>query len=197
MDVVLFALYKLGGVSKKVHTEDIAWEAYKLAKEKFCWQLPEYRKREFPDKTIVYYALADAKKKKYGKLVVGKGGHDSGGELEGWRLTSEGVAWIKEREKRILEGLKEETPDLPKREAERFIKKIKGDQFFKYFQERHCLDDAPQYMFTDMLVCAPDAARNIIKQKFEQVCANAELVGDVEISDFLKACTEKFGDLIS
>ena len=32
MDIALFALYKIGGVSKNIHTEEIAWEAYQLAK---------------------------------------------------------------------------------------------------------------------------------------------------------------------
>jgi hypothetical protein len=31
------------------------------------WRLPEYRKKGFPDKTLVRYALGDAKKKKRGK----------------------------------------------------------------------------------------------------------------------------------
>jgi hypothetical protein len=197
MDVALFALYKLGGVSKKVHTEEIAWESYQLAKDRFSWQLSEYRKRGFPDKTAVYYALGDAKKKKYGKLVVGKGGHDLGGELEGWRFTSQGVTWIKENEKRILEGLNQKAPDLPKREAERFINKITADPFFKYFQEKTNLKDASRYMFTDMLVCAPDASKNIIKQKFEQLYSAAKLVNDTRILNFLNACKEKFADLIT
>jgi len=128
-------------------------------------------------------------------LVQGKHARDT--SKDGWRVTPKGVEWITKNKGRIARALKQKEPSLPKREAERFIKKIKRDQFFKYFQERHSLGDTPQYMFTDMLVCAPDAARNIIKQKFEHVYANAELVGDTEILDFLKACKEKFRDLIS
>jgi hypothetical protein len=197
MDVALFTLYKLGGVSKKVHTEEIAWEAYRLAKERFSWRLEKFRRKGFPDKTPVRFALEQAKKRENGSLVTGKSGGDFGAELEGWRFTPQGAIWIKKNENRILEGLKQKAPDLPKREAERFIKKIKGDPFYKYFQEKHSLSDAPQYMFTDMLVCTPDAARDIIKQKFEQVYSNAELVGGTEILDFLEACKEKFGFLIS
>jgi len=66
MDIALFALYKLGGISKKVHTEYIAWEAYKLAKERFSWRLPEFREKGFPDKTPVRFALEQAKKKNLG-----------------------------------------------------------------------------------------------------------------------------------
>ena len=197
MDVALFALYKLGGTSKKVHTEEIAWEAYQLAKERFSWRLEEFRNKGFPDKTPVRFALEQAKKKENGNLVTGRSGGDAGGELEGWRLTPQGVTWIKENEKRILEGLKQKAPDLPKREAERFINKITADPFFKYFQEKTNLEDASQYMFTDMLVCAPDASKNIIKQKFEQLYSAAELVNDTKILNFLTACKEKFVNLIT
>ena len=140
--------------------------------------------------------MEQAKKKENGKLVVGRGGHDLGGELEGWRLTPQGVIWIKENEQRILKGLNRKAPDAPKRQAERFIKKIKADPFFKYFQEKKNLDDTSQYMFTDMLVCSPDASKDIIRQKFDQLYSNAKLINDTEILNFLKACREKFNDLI-
>jgi hypothetical protein len=197
MDIALFALYKKGGVSQKVHTEEIAWEAYQLAKERFSWRLLKFRQMGFPDKTPVRFALEQAKKKENGKLVSGRSGGDAGGELEGWCFTSQGAIWIKENETRISENLKQKAPNVPKREAERFIKKIKIDAFFKYFQEKGNLDEASQYMFTDMLVCAPDASKKIIRQKFEQLYSNAELVNDLEILDFLGACKGKFSDLVT
>ncbi len=197
MDIALFALYKKGGVSQKVHTEEIAWEAYQLAKERFSWRLPKFRQMGFPDKTPVRFALEQAKKQEGNKLVSGRSGGDAGGELEGWRFTSQGVIWIKENETRILENLKQEAPNVPKREAERFIKKLKIDTFFNYFQEKRTLDEASQYMFTDMLICAPDASKNILKQKLEQLYTNAELVNDLEILEFLEACKEKFSDLVT
>ncbi len=198
MDIVLFALYKRGGISQKVHTEEIAWEAYQLAKERFSWRLPKFRKMSLPDKTPVRFVLEQAKKKDHGRLVAGRAGGDvSGSELEGWRFTPEGVTWIKENETRISQGLKQKAPDIPKHEAERFLKKIKTDPFFKYFQEKRNLDDASQYMFTDMLVCSPDASKNVIKQKFESLYSKAELVNDVEILCFLKTCSEKFSHLIT
>ncbi|MFW6117907.1 MAG: hypothetical protein ACOC6R_00245 [Chloroflexota bacterium] len=197
MDIALFALYKKGGVSQKVHTEEVAWEAYQLAKERFSWRLLKFRQMGFPDKTPVRFALEQAKKKENGKLVSGRSGGDAGGELEGWCFTSQGAIWIKENETRISENLKQKVPNVPKREAERFIKKIKIDAFFRYFQEKGNLDEASQYMFTDMLVCAPDASKKIIRQKFEQLYSNAELVNDLEILDFLGACKGKFNDLVT
>jgi len=197
MDVALFALYKLGGVTKKIHTEHIAWEAYHLAQERFSWRLPEFRKRGFPDKTPVRFALEQAKKKEHGKLVTGRAGGDIGRpELEGWRFTPQGVEWIEKNEKRIAEALNQKQPDLPKRDAEHFLKKLKADPCFKHYHENGDLEGASSYMFTDMLGCAPDASKDILRQKYERLLTTAKLAKDTEILQFLEVCNKAFSKLI-
>ncbi|HHT9105922.1 MAG TPA: hypothetical protein ACFYD7_08640 [Candidatus Wujingus californicus] len=198
IDIALFALYKAGGISKKVHTEKIAWEAYQLAKERFSWRLPEFRKKGFPDKTPVRFALEQAKKKENGKLVAGRAGGDiNRPELEGWRFTPEGAEWFKNNESRILKALKLEAPDMPKLEAEHFIKQLKNDSAFISFTRNGNLDEVSSYMFTDMLACAPDAPKEIIKQKFERLSTSANLANNKEIINFLKACETKFSQFIT
>lgn len=197
VDIALYALYRLGGVSNKIHTEEVAYEAYHLAKERFCWRLPKFRQMDLPDKTPVRYALEQAKKTENGQLITGKAGGDAAGELEGWIFTPQGTNWIKRNEKRISKGLKQKSSELPKKDSERFIKRIKSDPFFQYFKHKNDLDGSSQYMFTDMLVCSPDASKSIVKQKFEQLCSNAELINDQEILNFLKSCREKFNNLVS
>lgn len=197
IDIALFALYKCGGISKKIHTEHIAWEAYNLAKERFSWRLPEFKGKGFPDKTPIRFALEAAKKKENGKLVTGRAGGDiNRPELEGWRFTPEGAEWIKKNEDRILQALKHGAPDMPKLEAERFIKQLKNDPVFISFIKNRNLDSVSSYMFTDMLACAPDASKEIIKHKFEHLLTTATLVNDREIRQFLKACVTKFAELI-
>lgn len=197
MDIVLFALHKLGGVTKKVHTEDIAWEAYKLAKERFAWRLPEFRNR-FPDKSPVRFALEQAKKKEHGKIVTGRAGGDIGrSELEGWRFTPEGAEWIRKNESRIAKALKQKTPDLRRLEAEKFVRKLRADTCFRLFQERGGLDEVSSYMFTDMLGCSPDATKDIMKQKFDRLLTTAKLANDSEIIKFLEVCSSTFSALLT
>jgi hypothetical protein len=86
--------------------------------------------------------------------------------------------------------------DLPKREVDRFIRKFKQDSFYKYFQEKGTLEEAPKFMLTDMLLCAPDASKSVIKQKFERLSSKAELISDKKILKFLDACRKKFNDLL-
>lgn len=198
MDIALFALYKLGGISKKIHTEYIAWEAYQLAKERFSWRLPEFREKGFPDKTPVRFALEQAKKKEFGKLVSGRAGGDiNRPELEGWRFTPQGAEWIKDNEGRILKLIGQKAPDLPKLVAERFVKQLKNDTSFVSFQKNRNLDEVSSYMFTDMLACAPDASKEIIRQKYERILSTANLVNDKEILQFLDACAKKFAQMLT
>ncbi|MCI0453969.1 MAG: hypothetical protein L0Y68_03105 [Candidatus Dadabacteria bacterium] len=198
IDIALFALYKLGGISKKIHTESVAWEAYHLAKERFSWRLPEFKEKGFPDKTPVRFALEQAKKKENGRLVSGRAGGDiNRPELEGWRLTPQGADWIKKNESRILNALKQRAPDLPKLVAERFIRQLKNDPCFVSFNKNGNLNEVTSYMFTDMLACAPDASKEIIKQKFERLLTTANLSNDKEILKFLEASENKFGYLIT
>ncbi len=198
IDIALFALYKCGGISKKIHTEHIAWEAYNLAKERFSWRLPEFKGKGFPDKTPIRFALEAAKKKENGKLVAGRAGGDiNRPELEGWRFTPEGAEWIKKNGNRILQALKHKAPDMPKLEAKRFIKQLKNDPSFISFIKNRNLDSVSSYMFTDMLACAPDASKDIIKQKFDQLLTTANLINDKETTDFLEACKTKFSQFIT
>ena len=60
VEVVVLALGRLGGTTKKVFSEEIAVEAHGLAAGRFSWRLEQYRERGWPDKYIVKTALEDA-----------------------------------------------------------------------------------------------------------------------------------------
>lgn len=197
LDVALYALYKLGGATKKIHTEFIAWEAYKLSEERFSWTLSEFRKLGFPDKTTARYALESAKKE---KLVKGRAGRDKGGsQSEGWQFTPLGVEWFTKNEQRISEGLKQEKPislELPKHQAERFIKKINSEKIFKLYKDKMSVEEASIYDFTDMLNCSPDASKDVIRQKFDLLKNTALSINDQEIRLFLEKCEDKFKEML-
>ena len=66
-DIVIYALYILGGWHKRIHTEDIALKCYEIAPTKFSWvKYPKY-----PDLAPTRFALESAKKAKSGALVKG------------------------------------------------------------------------------------------------------------------------------
>ncbi len=197
IDVVLYALYKVGGTSKKVHTEYIAIEAHKLSEERFSWTLPEFRILGYPDKTTVRYALESAKKE---KLVKGRAGRDkAGSESEGWQFTPFGLEWFLKNEERIKDKLKLEKPIssvLPKHQAERFIKKMHTEKIFVLYRERKTLDEASIYDFADMLNCSPDASKEVIRQKFDLLKNTAIAINNQEIKVFLDECENKFKNIL-
>ena len=196
-DIVMYALFKLGGATKKIHTEKIAWESYDMAEDKFCWTLPEFRKRGFPDKTTARYALESAKKL---KLISGRAGKDKGGkESEGWQFTPEGVNWILKNEKRIsrcLEGKEKLSEAFTPHKAQRYIKSIKGKKIFTEFIQKNSLSEATVYDFIDLLNCSPDASKRVIKTQFDLLRSNVNLLNDGLLKKFVKKCEIVFKNIL-
>jgi hypothetical protein len=195
VDVVVLALAQLGGATKKTHSEDIAAKAFEIAPDRFGWRLPRYRNRNWPDKELVRAALVNAQTKEYGALV--SGAYNTDLSKDGWSLTAAGSAWVMANEQRIGAGLATNQVKIPKQEAVRFCKRLKGDLLFKQFLDEGNLDAATQYQFTDLLECSPDAPKETIQTKFDRLLATAHVVRDQEVLAFLEGCRSRFSDLLS
>ena len=98
--LVTIALYESGGVTSKVHTEDIAIKAHEMFPDSFSWT--KYPDRV--DKDIVRVALVEAARKLNGAMVEGRSGRGRGHTkgksqpraTDGWKLTETGIAFAKE-----------------------------------------------------------------------------------------------------
>ena len=198
VDITVYALYRLRGHERKVHTEEIAFEAFQLAKERFGWKLAQFRARGFPDKEVARIALMDAAKQKYGALVEGRAGVEARGkDTDGWMLTPAGSAWVRENVARLEQGLEVARPNMPKAEAARFRKQISSQQLFHTYLQRGNLTGESPYALTDMLNASPDAPKEVVAAKFLRVQATAALIGDRTIEKFLDACAKAFPDLLA
>jgi hypothetical protein len=198
IDVVVYALFKLGGYERKIHTEEIAYEAYCLAKERFAWKLRRFRNMGFPDKERVRRGLADAAKEKYGCLVEGRADvHIKGRETEGWVLTPEGVTWIRKNEKRIESVLGTTRPRTPFVDTLRFKKRMREQPLFRRFLENQNLEGQNLYNLTDMLNISSDSPKEVIAMNFRTLRSNAELVGDQQIIAFLNGCALAFSTVLT
>ena len=85
IDIVVLAVYLLGGAGEPIDTERIAVRCHVLAPGTFAWRL-------FPDQInleLVRVVLSNAKKKPSGILLQGSG-------RDGWRLTANGLRWCQE-----------------------------------------------------------------------------------------------------
>ena len=131
LEIAVFALYELGGLSKVVGTEDIALKCYQLAPDAFSWiNHPQY-----PDKDVARNALFDAQRERYGCLIKGRAGRgkrysndeDSVPEIDGWILTERGAIWISENLDRIVKGLDIRPPSYRQRERQALLQHLQKD----------------------------------------------------------------------
>jgi hypothetical protein len=197
VEITVYALHRLRGYGRKVHTEEVAYEAYQLAKDRFGWRLPQFRAKGFPDKDVVRVALTDAVKGKYGALVEGRAGAEATGkETDGWMLTPAGSTWVRENSTRIERALGASKSEVSKTAADRFRRQIAAQPLFQKFLETGDLLGESPYALTDMLNTSPDAPREVIQTKFSRLRSTAESVGDSHIGKFLDVCVRIFPDLI-
>lgn len=196
VDIVVYSLDQLGGLEQRIHTEKIAIKCFELAKKRFGWRLPEYRK--FPDKEPVRIALYDAAKEKHGGLVEGRSGVESSGkDLDGWVLTPAGAQWIAKNRERIEKELNLTGAGTNRPDTLRLKRRFYQDSAFKKFSGSQSLSDVSPYEFTDMLNCTPDASRVTIQKRFGRLKAQAITLDDENIANFIRACEERFKSLLA
>jgi hypothetical protein len=192
MHIAVYALSLLGGTHTKVHTEDIANKCMEVAPSRFRWERYDY-----PDKELVRKALVHAGEKKNGSLVTGRSGMEQRGKSrDGWQLTPAGAEWLRKNESILQKGLTNTSTVIPKREAQRFLSKIRSEPVFHMFVAKRNLSGVSRYMFTDLLNCSPDAPIETIKIKFNRLLSIAELVNDREVLEFLASCKAQFAALL-
>jgi hypothetical protein len=192
VDVVVYAVAILGGAESRVFSEHVAAKCFELDPARFSWRLPEYR--AWPDKYVVKTALEDAKKDEYGFLVFGTYNLDPA--KDGWRLTPNGAAWIRENTERLELQFKTRLPATTTKPQRRILDDVRKDPLFRQFPRNRKLADVSPYVFTDMLNCSPDASADVIAMKFRRLLSPAQLAGDKDMIEFLTACAERFSELM-
>ena len=188
IDIALYALYLLGGLQKRVHTEDVALKCFELVPHKFSW----VKHQQYPDPTPARHALEDAKKEKYGHLV--RGSSEKGkaaGTATGWMFTAEGVEWLGSNSPRVEKLLGERgraSDRSPRQMILRQLKLIKGHSLYARFQQ-----DPTSFLPTigelaDLFRCRADADPTVWESRFEKAAQTAKYAGQIEVVDFVAKC---------
>lgn len=194
LHIVVYALSLLGGAHRKVHTEDIAQKCLEIAPDRFKWE-----KYDYPEKELVRKVLFHASEARNGAFVAGRTGMEQRGKSrDGWQLTPAGAAWVRENEALFQQTVQREPSGeaIPKREAERLLKKLRSDAAYQAFEKSGDAASINRYMFTDLLNCSPDAPPETIRTKFRRLLSNAELIGNEDMLRFLKICEQQFRTLM-
>lgn len=195
-EIVAYVIFKLGGNEGKIHTEHIAMECFKVAKERFSWRLPEYK--DYPDKQHVREALKDAKYFKEGRLITGRSGVGAKDkEVDGWMLTPGGARWIVKNHRRIESLLKISTELSKSPDIQRVFKWFEREKCYRKYFKDGSVENISEYEFKDMLLCRPDAQPEIIRKEFDRLKTKAEVAQNENIFSFLNACEKAFSHLMS
>ena len=191
MDIVLYTLYLLGGTKRKVFTEDIAIKCFEIAPSRFSWRkYPEY-----PDIEPARLTLKEAKNKR--KLVVGRAGVVKGlKSSDGWIFTPNGVLWIGENLGRIRLILGESKPRaLRTLTDKRWLERERSSAYKKFTKEGSC-ESVKDYEFTDLLDANLDTPPQLLKERLDEIKAQAAETKKEEFLSFLKQCEQRFANLL-
>jgi hypothetical protein len=184
IDIAVYALYRLGGLERRVHTEEVAKGCYDLAPERFSWErYPEYPARE-PGRS----SLFDARKPKNGALVTGD-------QVKGWMLTPEGVEWLAASRARIEGSLGERGPAkrLP---TDRRLSELLRSSAFEKFMEHGEQAEISYAEFAESLVCTVNTNSEVLNDRLQQFHATAEQLGREEVKDYVTFCRKKFASML-
>lgn len=192
-DIVVYALYVLGGWRKRIHTEDIALKCYQLAPFKFSWvKYPEY-----PDVAPARFALEAAKKLKNKALVKGESERKRTAQrIGGWMLTTDGIQWIKANRHRIEQYLGKQTPVGDRLSSDRRLKELLKSVAFKKFMDYGEKADISHADFAESLICTVNTKGEVLNDRLDLLYSTAEELGRIEVKNYVNFCREKFTPLL-
>ncbi len=192
-DIVLYALYLLGGWQKRVHTEDVALKCYEIAPSKFSWvKYPQH-----PDLAPARFALEAAKKPRYGALVKGESERKrTVKSVGGWMLTAEGIRWIKENKFRIEKYLGKYRPTGDRLHTDRKLKEFLRSAAFRKFIDYREQAEISHAEFAESVVCTVNTRAEVLNNRLEQLYSIAEELGREEVKNYVNFCRKKFASLL-
>lgn len=187
-EIVVYALYLLGGATKRQHTEDIALKCFEVMPSAFSW----VKHIQFPDKDIVRVALTDAHKVKFGVHVEGRTGQSRGQyrsrnqrpSSDGWILTDAGFKWVEENLPR-LKQIGEVTRDH-RQQSLKFLRRVRQHEAFKSFEASGDEFSPSIGVLAELLRCRVDADPDIWDERFDRISKNAKFANQVDILAFVE-----------
>jgi hypothetical protein len=137
-----------------------------------------------------WYALCDAKKEKYGHLVIGGSERKKGSGKDpfgGWRLTEQGVQWVKENRERIEKmfgGTMK--PDNRLQESRRLRALINSQAFVSY--QAQGIENISHADLAESLMCTVNTPTNILLERIDQLLSTAKTLNQNDVVKYLLFC---------
>jgi hypothetical protein len=172
-DLLLYAMYRLGGAGKYVDVEDVFMEMWRLAPARFSW-----RKYRQPNYKIMSQAIADLTRREEGSdLLLGAG--------DTRQLSAQGVRYVESRIEllqRFATGEEKAPPD--RRPSQRVIAELAKQPLVREHLRGEGVDLNRDEM-AELLRCAPDSPRSVWRERLETLRAAAADGDRPELTEFL------------
>jgi hypothetical protein len=182
-DVLLWALYELGGADDFVDVEDVFLRAFHLAPMRLSWRTRE----DLPDLKKCSKSLQEAERRVPAPLV--KRGPDMR------KLTAEGQRWIEDNFDRLADALGSDRIVQPPRTRTpgRLVAEIARSPIFNTWTENRELSHE-KWRSAELLRCSPDSARAVWRERLEALRSAAYSTGRNDVLEFLDALASKNSD---
>jgi hypothetical protein len=182
LDIIPFAVFKLGGVGVFVDVEDVFVCSYKLAPERFGW-----RKHRYPNYKILSKALRDFESRYPNYLIKTADGLSR-------QLSAEGLEWLKDRLTDFERALNVPGVNPPvRRPIQRMLNDLANNPFVQRFLAGEMLD-VRKHEVADVLLCSPDAHADVFRERMQTYRAAAKHGGRLELLRFLDYLCEQYSD---
>lgn len=182
MDMACYALYLLGGESKKVHIDDIVVKCFKEISPS-SFSMIKYP--EFPASDTVRYSLESASKKQYGALVT----KEKIAKDKFWFFTTTGINWIKNNKDRLKSLGSDEELKVHRQKNAKYLDDIFSHAAYLKFLESPNSFQPDIALIADLFKCRSDSSAKIWASRFQKLklAANSSSRAE-EVFNFLNKC---------
>ena len=195
-DLVVYAIALLGGDSAFVHTEDVAVKCHELRPASFSWtKYPEY-----PDLEVTRRALISVRSEKFGCLVNGRSGRGQGLSgltgrdrvSDGWRLTRDGMKWLRKEETRIVAALDSKGLDDRRQKVLKQLGRVFAHPTWQSFgADQHAFNPSIG-LLAELMRVRVDAPVDVWVSRFEELEGKAILIDNPTLQDFVMRCRSSY-----
>lgn len=191
LDVVLYALYLLGGTQKKIFTEDIAKKSFELAPSRFSWR----RYPQYPDIDPARLRLVEARSER--GLITGRAGNVVGfKQPDGWIFSPKGISWIEKNRTRLSQAFGKNPEPVNRTILSGKLKELQSSTAYKkYIKDQSCENIKP-YEFTDFLNASLDTPAPVLRDRIDKISALAASDKNKGLLDFIDECRVRFSNLL-
>ena len=174
-ELIVFCVYRCGGVGRFIEIEDVYEEAFKVAPSRFGW-----RTRHIASDKATTKAMQDASRGRRlpkGLLVFSPNSY-------GVQLTGDGVTWVRERLETFEALVETKAPAGAQRSSQRHLIALERSELAQAYAAGEEIE-ATRVRFADLLRLTPDADGRAWRERLETYRSAAQQAERQMPLDFL------------